>query len=223
MKTKILTAALALLCCAGISRGQTVNVTNPIPGSPMNDPLPSVTTVSNVITSVPAGVTKVAGDGYNFFKQLSLTNPISAGIFGVQNGRGNYGGGIEVNGVNPNSSVNAGFAVAAIQTETTDANGVKHRGLNFYDATINLSVSTVETIPILNLPIILRIFSGPFASLNGGVLVGEQSGGTADINFAVGKDKYIDLGGGVVNCAGAAAAGLKPALPMAHLNFTFKF
>jgi hypothetical protein len=211
MKTLLFTAALVSMLSLSAA-AQTVVSTN------------TVTTVSNVISSVPAGATKVVTDGYNFFKTLTLTNPISAGIFGLQNGSGNYGGGIEVNGVNTNSMVNAGFAIAGIQTETTDLNtGKKTRAFNFYDATINLSISTVETIPVLNLPVIVRLFSGPFTSLNGGVLIGEQSGLTGDLNFQVGSDKFIDFGGGVVNCAGAAARGLQPAMPMAHINFTWKF
>ena len=187
----------------------------------LSNPLPS-TTASNLVVSVPAGVTKAVSDGYNVFKNFSMTNPVSIGVFGLKNGSG-YGFGLEANEVNQSSAVNAGFALAAIQTETTDALGKKHKGLDFYDATVNLSLSTTEIIPVLNIPVLLRIFSGPFASLNGGVLIGEQSGTTGDVNIQVGKDKYIDLGGGVVNCAGAAAAKLKPVMPMAHLNFTFKF
>jgi hypothetical protein len=178
-------------------------------------------TVTNLL-AVPAGVSQLATDGYNVFKQFSLTNPISVGVIGLKNGS-LYGGGIEANTVNANSAINAGFAVLGVQTKTTSANGTSKTGFSFFDATVNLSVSQVEMVPVLNVPVTLRVFSGPFASLNGGVLMGEQSGVTADFNFQVGAASWIDLGAGVINDSGAAAKGLNSTLPMVHFNFTHKF
>ena len=218
-KTKSLFLIIGLLLMAfiGLATAQT--------NSPIVQPtiiLNPTTSLSNVVASVPAGVTKVATDGYNFFKTLSLTNPISVGAIGVKNGS-LYGGGLEVNGVNTNSSVNAGFAVLAIQTEQKQANGTEKKSFGFYDASLNLSISQVENIPVINLPLTMRIFSGPFASLNGGVLIGEQSGVAGDLNFEPFKNVYFDFGGGIINDSGAAAAGLKPVMPMAHFNVTFTF
>lgn len=180
-------------------------------------------TVSNLVTGVPAGVTQVVSDGYNVFKNLSLTNPLAINVIGLKNGK-LYGGGLVVNPVNTNSAVSAGFGVFGIQTPTAATATAKAGSkLGFYDATINLSVSQVENIPVLNIPITLRIFSGPFASLNGGVLIGEQSGVTGDISFQISKTGYLTAGGGVINCAGAAAAGLKPTMPFAHIGVIWKF
>jgi hypothetical protein len=192
-------------------------------------PLPGTTTGSNILLSVPAGVTKLTTDVYDFFTSIAWTNPISVGVFGLQNGSGNYGGGLEVNSIKPGATVNAGFAVAAIQTTETDpVTGKKSRTWGFYDATINLSLSTIETIPALNIPIYLMIWSGPFASLNGGVLIGAQSGMSGDLKIPIGPkpanpalQHLITLGGGVINCSGAAAKGLKSAMPIVHANYTF--
>lgn len=180
-------------------------------------------TVTNIISSVPDGVKQVGTDGYNVFKNFSLTNPISAGVVGIKNGK-HYGFGLEANTVSTNSAVNAGFGVFAIQTDVPKTATMKaSTKWQFFDATLNLSVSKIETVPVLNIPIILRIFSGPFVSLNGGTMIGEQSGATGDFNFQVGTDKYIDFGGGIINASGAAAKGLATVMPMAHFNYTMKF
>ena len=210
-------AILAALFVGGlVASAQTVITTNAQAMPPFTAPV----TAGQVAASVPDGVKQVAVDGYNVFKGFSLTNPISVAFIGLKNGS-HYGGGIEAHQVLPGSPVSAGFGVFAVQTE--DAAGkVK---FNFYDATVNLGVSQVENIPVLNIPITVRLFSGPFASLNGGVLMGEQSGVTGSMAFAVDKAGkwFIHIGGGVVNCAGAAAAGLKPAMPLADIGFIGTF
>lgn len=218
IKTLLTVAVTALGAFA--ASGQTVNVTNSPTGSAN---LLGSSSLTNILGSAGNGIAQVGTDGYNVFKQFSLTNPISAGVIGIKNGS-HYGFGIEANTVNTNSSVNAGFGVFAIQTVTpkTATVGASTKW-QFFDATINLSVSKVETVPVLNIPIILRIFSGPFASLNGGTEIGEQSGMTGDFNFQVGNNKYIDLGGGVINASGAAAKGLATVMPMAHINYTWTF
>jgi hypothetical protein len=218
MKNKIAVIIAALSISGLAASAQTVTVTNA-----QTMPSFTSTTVSNVLTSVPAGVVKVASDGYNFWKTLSLTNPLSINLVGLKNGK-LFGGGIEVNPVNTNSAVSAGFGLFGIQTtKAATATAKAQTSLDFYDATINLSVSQVENIPVLNIPITLRIFSGPFASLNGGVLIGEQSGVTGDVAFRISATGYLTAGGGVINCAGAAAAGLKATLPMGHIGVIWTF
>ena len=181
-------------------------------------------TPEQVGASVPAGAKQVAVDGYAVFKGWSLTNPISVAFIGLKNGS-HYGGGVEAHQILPGSAVSAGFGVFAVQTESTDAAGKTTTKLNFYDATINLGVSQLVNIPVLNLPVTVRLFSGPFASLNGGVLIGAQSGVTGNMAFALNKtgSAILHFGGGVVNCSGAAAAGLKPAMPMADIGFIATF
>jgi hypothetical protein len=174
--------------------------------------VPTFTTGSNILDSIGSAPKQVLSDGYLALKDISLTNPIAFHVFGLMNGTGKYGFGLEVNEADPNKTINAGFALAAIQT---DKGGSK--SWNFYDATLNIGISQTETIPLLKIPITVRIFSGPFVSLNGGTLIGEQSGVSGDMNFKLSSHMGMILGGGVVNCAGAAAEGLKPAMPMAHL------
>ena len=187
---------------------------------------PPTVTVTNILTSIGAAPVQVATDGYNVFKQLNLTNPIAFNLVGLQNGTGKYGIGLEVNQASAStntSGVSAGFGVFGIQTDQAQPNGTVKRGWEFFDATVNLSYSARETIPLLNLPINMRIFSGPFASLNGGVLIGEQSGVEGDFTFQVSKTGWFNAGGGVVNCAGAAAKDLKAAMPMAHAGLVWTF
>lgn len=204
-----------------VASAQTVTTTNAQTMPPFTIPV----TAGQLGASVPAGLQQVAVDGYNVFKGFSLTNPISVAFIALKNGS-HYGGGVEAHQVLPGSPVSAGFGVFAVQTETAaTATAKAQTKFNFYDATINLGVTQVENIPVLNIPITVRLFSGPFASLNGGVLMGEQSGVTGSMAFAVGSSGkwFIHLGGGVVNCAGAAAAGLKPAMPMADIGFIGTF
>lgn len=183
-----------------------------------------INTVTNLI-NVPAGVSQLGTDAYAAFRQFSLTNPISVGIIGVKNGK-LWGGGLEANTANTNSPVNIGFAALAIETPTTKVVGgstVAGSKIGFFDATLNLSVSQVENIPVINVPIILRLASGPFASLSGGVLIGEQSTAMGDFSFQITPKLNLDFGGGAINCSGAAAKGLAPVMPMAHINLTAKW
>lgn len=211
---------LVLLTLALPLNAQTVTATNASGGitTTVNaTPLPAFTTGTDILGGIGNAPKQVLTDGYLALKDISLTNPIAVNVFGLMNGTGKYGFGLEVNQADPGKLVNAGFAIAAIQTDQPQAGGGTKKGWNFYDATLNLSVQQTETIPLLNIPITVRIFSGPFVSLNGGTLVGEQSGVTGDINLKINEHFGFTGGGGVVNCAGAAAAGLKATMPMAHL------
>ena len=208
--------------CIHHASAQTVNVTNAVAMPPFVAPV----TAGQVGASIPDGVKQVATDGYAVFKGFSLTNPISVAVIALKNGS-HYGGGVEAHQVLPGSPVSAGFGIFGVQTESKDATtGKTTTKLNFYDATVNLGVSQVENIPVLNIPITVRLFSGPFANLKqGGVLLGAQSGVTGNFTFALGKSGnwFMHLGGGVVNCSGAAAEGLKPEMPMANLGVIGKF
>lgn len=208
--------------CIHHAAAQTVNVTN----AATMPPFSSALTVGQIGASIPDGVKQVATDGYAVFKGFSLTNPISVAVIALKNGS-HYGGGVEAHQVLPGSPVSAGFGIFGVQTESKDATtGKTTTKLNFYDANVNLGVSQVENIPVLNIPITVRLFSGPFANLaQGGVLMGAQSGVTGNFTFALGKSGnwFMHLGGGVVNCSGAAAEGLKPAMPMANIGVIGRF
>ena len=195
------------------------------PGSLTTNGVPVMaTTPTAILASVPAAVSTAAAGAWNVFKNFSITNPISVGVFGLQNGPGRYGIGIEAAQqeaeITTNTPVDVGFGLAAIQAQKKA--GQNNNGWNFYSATVNIGVSQIETIPVLNIPFTLRVFSGPFTSLNGGVLIGEESGISGDFDFQAGPG-FLSLGGGVVNDAGAAAASLKPVMPMAHINYNVKF
>lgn len=212
---QLTTIAILIGALASNLKAQDVTITNSETGQVNTLPnrtAPPFTTVSDIVSNIGQAPATVAKDGYNAFKQFSITNPIAGHVIGLMNGKGKYGVGLEVNQADPNQVIGIGFAVAGIQT---DKDGAKK--WNFYDATLNLSVSKTETIPLLNIPVTVRVFSGPFASLNGGVLMGLESGTSADIHFKLADHWALELGGGIINCSGAAAEGLKPVLPMAHL------
>src|SRR5215472_3318867 len=72
----------------------------------------SFTSASNILAGIGEAPATVAKDGYAAFSKFSITNPLAAHVFGLQNGKGNYGCGLEVNQADPNQLVNVGFAVA---------------------------------------------------------------------------------------------------------------
>ena len=188
-------------------------VTNAIPNNPMNA-LVAPTTLGAIGANLGAAPARVATDGYAVFKNFSLTNPISISAIGLKNGS-LWGGGIAASTATP-ALVNAGFGVFAVQTKNPQG----QTQWSFYDATLNLQVSQVETIPVINIPITLRIESGPYVQLSrGGNTLGAQNAAFGDLTF--GNPKFwVTLGGGVVNITGA---GLQPILPMAHLTGTLTF
>lgn len=207
----------AALFIAVLSQAQTnlTQVPNLLP------PIAPATSVSNLLGTAASGVSQAASDGWNVFSQFSLTNPISAGIVGLKNGN-HYGGGIEVSTANTNSLVNIGFGLFAIQNDSSSTvNGVTKTKTQwgFYDATINLSVSTVEQIPILKIPITLKIESGPAVRLSrgGGTLL-EQSAAFGDVTFDQIKNWPITVGAGIVDCSAFANV-----MPMLHLNISHQF
>ena len=171
-KWKLGLTAIAALFVSGLSAfAQTATNTATLTGTNAMPPFTIPVTAGQLGASIPAGVQQVAIDGYNVFKGFSLTNPISVAFIGLKNGS-HYGGGVEAHQVLPGSPVSAGFGVFAVQTETAATATTKAQTkFNFYDATINLGVTQVENIPVLNIPITVRLFSGPFASRNGGSFV----------------------------------------------------
>lgn len=215
---KILTliGVAALLATATLQAQTVTNASGGTTTVTGSTAMPAFTTGSDILGGIGNAPKQVLSDGYLALKDLSLTNPIAFHVFGLANGGGKYGFGLEVNQADSSKLVNAGFAIAAIQTDKPQAGGGTKKGWNFYDATLNLSVQQTEVIPLLKIPITVRIFSGPFVSLNGGTLLGEQSGVSGDINLKINKNFGFTGGAGVVNCAGAAAAGLKSTMPMAH-------
>lgn len=222
----MLAMILLFLMLPMMGHGQTVTVTNASGGTTtINGGSTNMTVPFTSPTDIIGGIGKVPGqvlnDGYMSLKNLSITNPIQGHVFGLMNGSGKYGGGIMVNQADPTKFVNAGFALAAVQTEQKQGDGTFRNKWSFYDASLNLSVQQTETIPLLKIPIVVTIFSGPFCSMNGGVLMGAQSGVSGDVNFLLSKHWAFTLGGGVVNCTGAAAAGLKPAMPMGQFALTW--
>jgi hypothetical protein len=179
-----------------------------------------ITTLSNLIAQAGTGVAQVANDSYNVFKNISLTNPITAGVIFLRNGS-KSGFGLEAGSVDTNSLVNVGFGVFAIQTKQPTASGGTATHWGFYDATVNLSVSKVETLPIFNIPIEMKIESGPAVRLSsGGNTLMEQTAGFGDITFDPIGGWPLTIGGGIVNAVGS---GLRPVMPFLHFNFSHTF
>jgi hypothetical protein len=189
-------------------------VTNMVAETLMTTPI-LPTSLGDIGGSLGSAPARVATDGYAVFKNFSLTNPISISVIGLKNGS-LWGGGIAASTSNTNSLMNAGFGVFAVQTK----NAQNQTEWSFYDATLNLQIQQIETIPLLNIPITLRIESGPYVQLSkGGNALGAQSAAFGDLTFGSTK-WWITLGAGVVNITGA---GLQPILPMAHGTVTFRF
>lgn len=112
--------------------------------------------------------------GYQALTQLSFTNGFAAGPFGIRH-NSDYGGGIFARTVNP-SGVNVGFALAGIYEHTKDAVTLKSKSsLNFYDATVNISLGGTTVIPFINFPLDYIIESGPATNLKYPKTVYEQS------------------------------------------------
>jgi hypothetical protein len=201
-------APMILLLCASASLR--LNAQS-LPSQPdLMPPLPP-TSLTDLTKTAGTGITQAATDGLNVFQKLSLTNPISFGVFGVKNGK-NYGAGVDVSSDNPESLVNVGFALLALPNSTS------HQ-LDFYDATLNLSISTVEKIPVLNIPVTLKIESGPaFRLSRGGNMLLEQSAAFGDVTLDWINKWPVTIGGGLIHCSAFSGA-----LPMAHLNVTHTF
>jgi hypothetical protein len=209
---KLLAIGFALMAYIAVTTAQTTT-----------NALSQTVTTTNALSQIGGIPGRVASDGYLTLKSLSFTNPIQANLFGIQNGSGKYGVGLEINQAAPDSLVSVGFGVAAIQTDEQQGIGTK-KTLSFYDATVNLGVGDVINFPGTSLPLTYRLFSGPFTKLNnsqGGVYVGEESGAVGEMNFVLSSHWGLGFGGGAINCSGAAAAGLKPAMPIAKLAFTW--
>lgn len=201
-------------------KAQITIVTNAIPNNPMTAPVVP-TSLGAIGANLGAAPAQVATDGYAVFKNFSLTNPLAISVIGLKNGS-LWGGGLAASTANTNSMLNAGFGLFAIQTPKKIAGGYSttQNEWSFYDATLNLQIQQIETIPLLNIPITLRLESGPYVQLSrGGNTLGAQSAAFGDLTFGSPR-LWFTFGGGVVNISGA---GLQPVLPMAHATFTFRF
>jgi hypothetical protein len=180
-----------------------------------------INSVTNIIGNTGAGIAQVGTDGYNVISGFNWNNPISAGFIGIKNGS-HYGAGLELNTADTNSLVNIGFGVFAIQNNETQADGTSKTKWGFYDATLSLSVQQVETIPVIKLPLTLRIESGPAVKIQsggtgGGALL-EQSAAFGTVTFSPIKNWPITIGGGVIHCSAFANV-----MEMALVNVSQKF
>lgn len=141
-------------------------------------------------------------DAANVFQNTSLTNPFDIGIDFIRNGS-KSGFGVQLVSVNTNSTVNFGFGVYALQiAQPSVAHQATTYKWNFLDATLNVQISKVENLPLLNIPVTFRVGSGPAVNLSSGNLLLEQSFAVADVSFNLIKGWPIVCGGGVINLTG---------------------
>jgi len=165
LRTAIYLAALCL--CASVANAQD----NPPPA----EVTPPAT--NTVTTKTPAPVKQLEDGvtaGYKALSQLSFTNGLSGGFFGIRHDS-DYGGGIFARTANP-TGVNVGFSLAAIYEQTKDKTTLKtHSELNFYDATLNISLNGTTVIPFLNYPLDYVLESGPATNLKDPKTIYEQS------------------------------------------------
>jgi hypothetical protein len=207
-------AALALLLffvCLS-SSAQDTNVSTLPPGN--SAPI----TIPNLPGNLGTNLTHVANDAVGVFQNFNFKQA-SAGIVGFKTPDG-FGGGIEVHSFSTNTPVQIGFGIFGAQERNTVT---KKLEFGFYDGTLNIGVSTVETIPVVNLPLTLRVESGPafkFAGEGGGTLL-EQSAAYGDFNFHLSKNWSLTFGGGLLHCSDPHF--VDKAMPMAHGNLNWSF
>ena len=156
------------------------NNTPPMPGSDQmaaTAPLPTEAATNIVTTKTPTPIQQLGTGltaGYQALSQLSFTNGLSGGPFGIRHDS-DYGGGLFVRTANP-TGVNVGFALAGIYEHVKNPVTLKSRSeLNFYDATLNISLNGTTVIPFLNYPLDYILESGPATNLKDPKTIYEQS------------------------------------------------
>ena len=211
MKTLAILITLALLVVAGQLKAQT----NAAPD------LPVVGSVSNLLGTSAAGLTHVTTDASAVFGKFSWSQPLDVSAVGIKNGD-LWGGGVTISQTPTNSVVGLGFGVFGIQNHVTDAALKTTTKLQFYDATLSLSVKQVETIPVLNLPVVFRIETGPALKLSGGSgELMEQSAAMGSVTFDWFKGWPLTISGGVIHCSDPLFRN--KALPFGAITFEHKF
>lgn len=171
---------------------------------------PSVAS-SNTLTQA---ATHIFNDGKSALTGLDFSQGFSAGIVGLKHSAHDFGGGVTVHTALPNSIVQAGFGVFALQE--TDSAGKKSWG--FYDATISLSMSHITTVPYLNIPVRVMVESGPAYDVNGGTVL-EQSAAYADYDWHISAKDTLTVGAGIIHCSKWSG----DVIQMLHINFTRTF
>jgi hypothetical protein len=209
-KTLFVLITLALLVIAGQLKAQTNPASSTMPAfAPISVSGLSLTGI--VGTNTANGLQQVIHDGAAVFSQITLSNPCDVAVIGIKSGK-QYGGGFSVSQTPTNSVVGVGFGFFAMQKTVLTPVTYKHKpqmvplnsGWNFYDATLSLSVSQVEMIPVLNIPLTLRLETGPAMRLSNPITVLEQSALYATIELDWFKGWPIRLGGGVIHCSDPA-------------------
>lgn len=157
--------------------------------------------VSNLLGGVPGGLQQIVNDGQAALSGLNFAQGVKLTPFGIKH-QGDYGFGFAVTTALTNSIVQAGFGVVAIQETTTSVvNGktVTSKAFDFYDATLNLSLTKSET--FLGIQVDFTAESGPAYDLKGGALL-EQSAVFASHTFTLDSGNLeLTLGGGLMHCS----------------------
>lgn len=165
---KLRSFILSALClCASVANLSAQSATTP----------PVAPSTNQVTTATPAPIKQVETGvmaGYQALSQLSFSNGVTGGPFGIRH-NSDYGGGLYIRTANP-TGVNVGFGLAGIYEHIKDPVSLKtHSELNFYDATLNISLNGTTVIPFLNYPLDYVIESGPATNLKAPKTIYEQS------------------------------------------------
>lgn len=163
----------------------------------------------NLSLDVKSSVGQIGGDAWTAIKGLNFSQGFNAGLLAVKDGS-QYGVGMEISTALTNSPIQAGFAILGLEQPD--------HSLALYDSSFNLSVSTRELIPIVNIPVDLIIGSGPGIRFQNGTTVIEQSFAFAEFHWRFTSKARLDTGFGVIHLSDKAKA-----LPSVNAALTWRF
>ena len=157
----------------------------------------TTSSVSNYLSSAGSTLGQVYTDGKAALSGLDFAQGAKVSLLGIKH-KSDYGLGVTLTTAITNSYVQAGFGVFAMQERDVTGN----KRLNFYDATISLSVTKQES--LLGMTLDLSIESGPAYDISGGTVL-EQSAVLASHTFSFGGGNIeLTIGGGVLHCSKCA-------------------
>jgi hypothetical protein len=147
-------------------------------------------------TNAPAGtnslwqdVGKVGGDAWDALKAADWGQGIGASPFGLYVG-GNWGGGLEVQGIETNTPVHLGFAIAAINEKQPNGKAA----VNWYDGALTISLTGHQDVPLLG-TVEVSAITGPAFNLTTWTAY-SQSFMHFQKDWPLGKHFSLGLGGG---------------------------
>jgi hypothetical protein len=155
---------------------------------------PAQTNSTSLSNSMVADLEKLAGDAWGALKGIDFGQGIGVSPFGVYINNGDFGGGLAVEGIETNTPVHLGFAVAALREKVTSANGKTTTSVNWYDGALTISITGTQVVPVLG-TITGKLITGPAFDLNTGEAF-SQSFANFSKTWTLNKNLSLTIGGG---------------------------